>query len=398
MMESGSDISLRAAVERHRAAFGARTAAVRRVFAPYRICPLGAHVDHQLGVVTGLALDAGIELAFTANPDRTVRLRSLDFDGEVEFDLDAVPGFRAGDWGNYARGAARALGAAHPLRRGIDGVLAGSLPIGGLSSSAAAGVAYLLAIEAANDLSLSHQENIRLDRDIENGYVGLNNGVLDQSVILLGRRNSLIHLDCATGAHEAVPLAGGAPGLEIAVVYSGLSRALTGTEYNRRVEECVEAARLLLGPGAGARPVLRDVPRETFVERGAQLPERLRRRARHFFEECDRVPRGVEAWRRGDLAAVGRLMTESGASSIRNYESGAPHLVSLYEILAATPGVHGTRFSGGGFRGSCVALVEPGRRGEIEAAVRAHYPERHPDVAELYSVHFCGTGEGARLR
>src|SRR5262245_23911806 len=88
MMEQDSEISFqaaaRAAVASHRAAFGAAAGEVRRVFAPYRICPLGAHVDHQLGVVTGLALDAGIELAFSVNPDRTVRLRSLDFEGDVE--------------------------------------------------------------------------------------------------------------------------------------------------------------------------------------------------------------------------------------------------------------------------------------------------------------------------
>ena len=385
-------------VDRHRAVFGSAHKDIRVVSAPCRICPVGAHVDHQLGPVTGLALDAGIHLAYAPNPDGRVRLRSLNFPGEVEFSLAAIPPMIPGDWGNYPRGAALALQRGHGIRNGIDGIIAGDLPIGGLSSSAASGVCYLYAIERANGIELAGAENILLDQFIENDYIGLNNGVLDQSVILLSRKGQLLYLDCKSGEHENVRLADDAPPVQIGIVYSGLSRSLISTEYNQRVAECKQAAGELLrlaGLPAGETTVLRDVPDEVFEEFRNALPAKLQKRATHYFGEFRRVPRAVDAWRRGDLGEFGNLMNQSGESSIGNYECGDPHLIALYRILAATPGVYGARFSGGGFRGCCIALVNPQRHEEIASAIRERYPKEHPDTANTFSVHFCSTGDGA---
>ncbi len=385
-------------IARHQSAFESVHRETQVISAPCRICPIGAHVDHQLGVVTGLALDAGLQLAYTPNRDGLVRLRSLNFPGRVEFSLARIPPMIPGDWGNYARGAALALQRGHSIPNGIDGIIAGYLPIGGLSSSAAAGLCYLLALEHANGLGLSKAENILLDQFIENRYIGLENGVLDQSVILLSRKGQLLLLDCETGRHENIQLPEGAPPSEIGIVYSGLSRSLLNTDYNQRVAECREAASELLklaGHPAGETHVLRQVPEEVFEKYGAALPAKLRKRANHFFEECRRVPLAVSAWRRGDLREFGGLMTQSGESSIRNYECGAPHLITLYKLLAATPGVYGTRFSGGGFRGCCVALADPSFRDAIIASVGDRYPREHPDIADTFSMHFCSTGDGA---
>src|SRR5262245_48744546 len=115
---------------------GVEASGVRVVRAPYRICPLGAHIDHQLGPVTAMAIDRSVRLAFAPSPDRAMRLSSLDFPGRVEFDLDQIPAQRAADWGNYPRGAASALRQAYELRRGIVGVTSGELHGGGVSSSA----------------------------------------------------------------------------------------------------------------------------------------------------------------------------------------------------------------------------------------------------------------------
>jgi len=385
-------------VDRHRAVFGSAREDVQVVSAPCRICPIGAHVDHQLGLVTGLALDAGVHLAYTPNRGGLFRLRSLNFPGQVDFGLAGIPPMVPGDWGNYARGAALALRREHEIRNGIDGIITGDLPIGGLSSSAAAGVCYLLALERANGLELSSAENIVLDQCIENQYIGLDNGVLDQSVILLSRKEQLLWLDCKSGEYENVRFAPEAPPAEIGIVYSGLSRSLVNTEYNRRVAECKEAARELLrlaGLSAGETAVLRQVPEEVFEAHLDALPAKLRKRATHYFEECRRVPRAVDAWRRGDLPEFGSLMNQSGESSIGNYECGDPHLITLYRLLAGTPGVHGARFSGGGFRGCCVALVGTNARDEIASKVFERYPREHPDTADAFSVHFCGTADGA---
>ncbi len=368
---------------------------IRVVCAPLRISPLGAHVDHQDGLVTGMTLDRVILLAFVPRYDRQIRVESLNFPGCVEFDLDNVPPKSPGDWGNYVRGAALALQQDSPLPVGMDAIVEGTMPIGGLSSSAAVGVAYLLALEAVNDLNVSPEENIQYDRYIENVYLGLKNGILDQSIILMSQSNNLTYLDCQSLTFERFPTPNGNGGFDILVVYSGVAKTLVGTDYNSRVTESQAAARALLtwaGEPVPDKPRLRMVPEEVYADLGDRLPAPLDRRARHFFTEIQRVRAGVSAWRAGDLGHVGQLMKESGASSVYNYESGSPYLITLYNILSECPGVYGARFSGGGFRGSCIGLSDPGHREEIEAYIAARYPEAHPDITEHYSVHFCKVG------
>lgn len=373
---------------------------MRIVYSPLRISPLGAHVDHQDGLVTGMAIDRAIFLAFAPRPDQGVCVQSLNFPGPVEFALDDIPPKAVGDWGNYIRGAALALQQEHDLQVGIDAIVEGRMPIGGLSSSAAVGVAYLLALEAANGLAISPAENIQLDRYIENVYLGLQNGILDQSVILMSDRDHLTYLDCQTVEFQKFPMPEGRGKFDILVAYSGLARTLVGTDYNKRVNECQQAAQMMLewaGQPIPETPRLRMVSEGVYAEFGDRLPEPLDRRARHFFTEIGRVRDGVMAWQKGDLEKIGRLINESGASSIYNYECGCPHLITLYNILRECPGVYGARFSGGGFRGSCIALTDPAYREEIKATIDAKYPLVHPDVADLYSVHFCKPEDSARL-
>lgn len=373
---------------------------IRLVYAPLRISPLGAHVDHQDGLVTGMTLNRVILLAFIPRRDRRVCVESLNFPGCIEFALDDVPTKSPRDWGNYIRGAALALQQQHALPVGIDAVVGGSMPIGGLSSSAAVGVAYLLALETANDLTVSAEENIQLDRYIENVYLGLKNGIMDQSMILKSEHDTLTYLDCESVAFEKIPIPHGRNGFDILVVYSGVEKSLGGTDYNNRVAECQEAARLLLswsGRTPPEQPRLRMVPEEVYVELGGRLPAPLDRRARHFFTEVARVREGASAWRAGDVVTIGRLMRDSGASSVYNYESGCPQLVTLYNILCDAPGVYGARFSGAGFRGSCIGLSDPAYREEIRAFIDARYPAAHPNAAAYYSVHFCKSDGPARL-
>jgi galactokinase len=382
-------------VERLRQRTGCAEEDVRVICSPLRICPLGAHVDHQDGLVTGMTLDRAIWLTFVPRNDQYVRIESLNFEGCIEFDLADVPPKMPRDWGNYIRGAVLALQQRYDLRAGIDAVVEGKMPIGGLSSSAAVGVAYLLALEVANELDVPPEENIEHDRYIENSYLGLKNGILDQSIILMSDRDHLTYLDCQSVQFERYPTPVDNGHFEIVVAYSGLRKSLTSTDYNNRVNECQQAARMML-EWAGMEmpnPVrLRMVPEEVYEAYAQQLPVPLDRRARHFFTEIQRVREGVAAWRAGDLQELGRLINASGASSVYDYESGCPHLITLYNILSECPGVYGARFSGAGFRGSCIGLIDPAYRGQIVAAIDERYPVAHPDVADAYSVHFCQTG------
>ncbi len=369
---------------------------VRVVRAPLRISPLGAHIDHQLGVVTGMTIDRAILLAFVPAADGRVRMESLNFADPAGFALAEIPPAQKGDWANYVRGAALALQQRYALSSGLTGVVGGSMPIGGLSSSAAVTIAYLLALEAINNLAVDAYENVELCRFSENRYIGLNNGILDQSVILHSAQHHLTRIDCQSVEVDRIPMGIDPATLqdrfEILVVYSGVTHALVGTDYNNRVAQCHSAAEQMLAHAGLPIPAdarLRHVPDEVYEQAAPRLEASLQRRARHFFGEMGRVRAGVDAWQAGDLARFGELVTASGDSSIRWYESGSPQLITLYEILAQTPGVYGTRFSGAGFRGNCIALIDPAYREPIAAAVHARYPGAHPEEAARYSIHFC---------
>lgn len=385
----------------HAREFGSRAADLKAVIAPFRICPLGAHVDHQHGLVTGMALENSITLVFEPNPEGRVRLRSLNFPKPQAFSV-REPFARAHDWGDYARGAALALTRARPLETGINGVLHGDMPIGGLSSSAACGVAYLLALEYANGISADAVQNIEHDRVIENEFIGLNNGILDQSVILLAHAQRLLSMDCQSGSFKLVEPVTALPPFDILVVYSGVAKKLENTDYNKRVRECETAARRILelaGRPApdGQRVRLRQVKPAEYIEHGHALEPNLQKRVEHFFTECARVQEGRTAWATGNLVHLGWLMMESGVSSIENYECGCPPMITLTEILNQTPGVYGARFSGAGFRGCCIGLSDPSRRDAIRDAIATQYPPKHPEFADACEVHFCRMGHGARI-
>ncbi len=380
--------------------FGVAPADVRVVQSPYRICPLGAHIDHQLGQVTAMAIDQAVYLAFAPSGDGNTHLQSLTFEGEVSYSLDDVPDKIEGDWGNFPRGAVRALQQeGHNLTRGITGLTAGRMNEGGLSSSAAIGVAYLLAYEYANDLSLSPADNIRLDQAIENGYLGLKNGILDQSAILLSQKGFLTVIDCASASHELIPRSSAMPGFDILIAQSGLREALVSTGYNARVDECARAARILLNAvGRSDRgPLLGNIAFEEYKMYKHLLSGAPAKRARHFFMESERVRLGIDAWRAGDLKTFGRLIAESGRSSIENYECGSKPLVDLYHILIDTDGVYGARFSGAGFRGCCVALVSPQKSSAAIEQIQAAYRTKQPDLSKNAPVFICQPDDGAMI-
>jgi galactokinase/galacturonokinase len=178
----------------------------------------------------------------------------------------------------------------------------------------------------------------------------------------------------------------------VIVAFSGQSRSLAASGFNDRVTECRDAARRLLrlaGLASHDGSRLADVPRPVFDGLGHRLPPVLRRRADHYFGEIERVEAGEVAWRRGDLAAFGALVNASGESSIVNYESGTAELVALFELLRMSEGVFGSRFSGAGFGGSCIALADPDASNEVVEAVAARYAELHSEAAAAAAFSVC---------
>lgn len=368
-------------------------------FCPYRVCPLGAHVDHQLGRITGLAIDRGIHIAYAPTSDGTVALSSLDFETSVRWQIADIPKEKRNDWADYLRGATLTLSEKYPLCVGLFGVIEGTLPIGGLSSSAAVTIVFLSALCRVNGITLSDFELISMALAAENRYVGVSCGKLDQSCEVYSRRNHLLYLDTKTDHYELIPQSFAMKPYQIAVFFSGIERALAGSGYNMRVDECKSAAYALLAYagmpyGKLTDTYFRDVPYELFLQYGDRLPEPWRRRAQHYYGEQDRVNRGVEAWRNGDIETFGRLSFESGASSITLWETGSPELKTLYEIMKTTDGIYGGRFSGAGFKGCCMALIDPAFAESITECVSREYRKAFPLLSEKFSVHICESADG----
>src|SRR5690625_1890919 len=203
-----------------------------------RICPLGAHVDHQGGVVTGMALDANVEMIFAPADDGYVRVQSLDFPDEDYFHIDQVPGMLPDFWGNYVRGAVLSLREDHKLQKGFRAVISGRLPIGGLSSSAAVTTAYLMALCRVNELDVSKDELVQYSHWVETDFIGSKNEVPDQSANILSKNNHWWHMECHANEHKLVPKPEHTPDIDVIVVYSAVTKALIGTDYNNRVDEC----------------------------------------------------------------------------------------------------------------------------------------------------------------
>ncbi len=353
------------------------------LFSPYRICPIGAHIDHQGGAVLGRTIKLGTTLEYRALDSKEIRITSDQF-GEANFSIGDLD---KNHWARYAQAAARVL---NP-KRGMKAHVTGQLISAGLSSSASVGLAYLKALADVSEIDLTNEQLVHLDFELECNELGLQNGLLDPMSIIYGRKNALLFMDVVTGSVSPIfdP-----PSRDSAwiVAYSGVSRELTKSGFNVRVAECHEAAASLQ---SGAWK-LGDVPQEIFEAKKMSLPENLRRRAEHFFREVERVSLGRQVWAEGDAVRFGQLMNQSCESSIKNYEVGSEVLIQLHEIISGTNGVYGSRFSGGGYGGCVVALAKSDLAENACAEIAEKFSALHPELPSQVFVVEMGDGLGVR--
>ena len=352
--------------------------------------------------MTGFAINKGVDLWFNVREDSLVKLTSLSFEGEVEFDLAKRSEVREKHWGDYARGAKYALKKRFDLTHGIEGVIKGSLPVGGLSSSAAVLIAYVMAFAKANGITLQPFEVVQIASEAEREYIGLNNGILDQACIALGKKDGLLFLDCDTNDYRIIRRNPKMPEFVIGIFFSGLTRSLVNSDYNLRVYECKTAAWNMLAYHNQPlktfdKTFLRDIPKETFDNTRDMMPLRFARRAEHFYSEYRRVRQGVTAWETGNLQLFGKLSFDSCESSIHNYECGSPELISIYNIIRPMQGVYGGRFSGAGFKGAVIAIVDPKYSESIEKELTEQYLNEYPEYSETFKVYWVKPDNGARF-
>lgn len=359
-------------------------------------------MDHQHGLVSGFAIDKGVDLWFNVTTDGSVHLTSRSFPGEVKLRIDDRTRVKEGNWGDYVRGAKYALGKRFELKNGIEGVIAGSLPVGGLSSSAAVLIAYVMAFARANDITLTKMEVIKIASEAEREYIGLNNGILDQACIALGEKGKLLFLDTASEQYRLIDPGEDLAKYEIAIIFSGLTRSLVNSDYNLRVSECRTAAWCIQAyKELPIKPLdqtfLRDIPYEMYAATKAQMPARFARRVEHFYSEYKRVRKGVTAWESGDMELFGQLIKQSCESSIHNYECGSPELIKIYDILKDLEGVYGGRFSGAGFKGAVIALVNPEYKKAVEETITREYLAEYPEYKKTFKIYWVHSADGAHF-
>lgn len=374
---------------------------IKRAFCPYRVCPVGAHVDHQNGMISGFAIDKGIEIVYIPSESKEIEVNSLNFEGTKKFYIDGVKE-KENDWADYLRGAAKLLNQKYNIQKGIFCLVNGQLPIGGLSSSAAVILAFMSAMCKVNNLKLEKSEIIDLAHQIEIDFIGVNIGKMDQSCEIYCKKDNLLVLDIKNGEYKLIPKNKNMKDFQIGVFFSGMQRSLIGSKYNMRVDELKAAAYALLAfsnkeYGKFKETRLRDVPVEIYKEYKENLPENWKKRATHYYTEIDRVQEGAKTWENGDLENFGNVCFRSGESSINNYESGSDELITLHNIINSTEGIYGGRFSGGGFKGCCIALINPEYKEQIKKHVTEEYLKVFPQYKETFSIYFCNTADGCEF-
>ena len=363
----------------------ARAADIRVVHAPGRVNLIGEHTDYNEGFVLPVAIDLGIAIAVVPTQDGVVRLTLAETGETGAFAVSAVePGARLGGWIDYVAGMAWALGEAGLPVTGFRGVLASDLPQGaGLSSSAALEVVSAWALSGGNVPAVDPMQLVRLVQRGENGYIGLNNGIMDQFASIFGERGRALLLDCRSLAHRSIPMDDG--DLALVACHSGSSRRLETSAYNERRSQCEAAVAAIAATEPGVT-ALRDVTPAMLEAARPRLDPIVAARAEHIVHEDDRVLATIAAFEAGDLASVGRLFYESHASMRDLFGISSPELDALVEIARATPGVIGARLTGAGFGGCTINLVRRDAVPALREAVLRDYPARTGLVPRVFEV------------
>ncbi|HXH70927.1 MAG TPA: galactokinase [Pyrinomonadaceae bacterium] len=327
-----------------------------RVFrAPGRVNLIGEHTDYNGGFVLPMAIDREAAVAVVVRDDRKIRAHSINLDETAEFDLDNQSERKQGFWLNYVEGVARLLERRDVKLKGADLLIWSDVPGGaGLSSSAALEIVTGLALTKIAGTTVDGKTLALVGQQAEHEFVGAKVGIMDQFVSANAQKNHALLLDCRSLEFENVPL--GTKDVAVVICDTRVKHDLATSGYNTRRAECEEAV-WILQRFLPEILQLRDVSVAEFEDYQSELPDVIRRRARHVVTENARVLQAAKALKKNNLNELGRLMWLSHASLRDDYEVSCQELDLMVEIADACPGVLGARMTGGGFGGSTVNLV-----------------------------------------
>ncbi|MEZ5426894.1 MAG: galactokinase [Pyrinomonadaceae bacterium] len=352
--------------------------------APGRVNLIGEHTDYNDGFVLPIALNFAAVVAAASRSDDIIEAYSLNFDELKILDLNKKSLKEKGEWINYVEGIARVLREKGCPIGGASLLIGSNVPVGaGLSSSAALEISVGLALLRIDDCEFDSLHLALAGQAAEHQYVGTKSGIMDQFVSVFGREGHALLIDCRSLEAKAIPL--DLKDTEIVVCNSGLKHALASSEYNTRRAECERGVGILKSflPEISA---LRDVDSEELVFYKESLPETVFRRCRHIISENQRTLEAAEAFQKGDLDRVGKLMSQSHASLRDDFEVSCPELDLLVSLAENFGGAYGARMTGGGFGGCTISLIRREMREEFDEYLGSSYEQETGIRAEIFHV------------
>ncbi len=374
-----------------------------------RFCLGVEHGDYNGTELFGVGTDRFIWIAYKPARDARMRLYSGNFpdDGVIEFNLGNIPKPKspqiANTWARFPYGVGFVLQReGYKLKRGIDAVIYGNIPGGGMSRSASLTLNLILSLLDANGIEESDRLKIvDLAQAVENDYIGSPCGKLDQIMILFARERFGTYYNPGQRKVDYVALGKGAEGFSIVVMDTGTVRpGLEKSTYKIRRAQCEEFVDVLQKAGYKIS-CLADIKTGALYEKimaefAGRYPD-LCDRLKYIFAAQKRFYEMLDAWKRGDIATVGRIFREDGIGLRDDYKISGPELETMCDIARRVPGVLGERMLGGGDKGAAGALVRAGAVSALKKAVDAGYSRSQPDFADKYAFHVCKVVDGVRI-
>ncbi|MEL7109135.1 MAG: galactokinase [Pseudomonadota bacterium] len=339
------------------------TPAAATASVPGRVNLIGEHTDYNGGAVLPAGLQCRIQVALAPSAESIIQIHSTRFDGTI---ARPVGDAKRDDWTDYAMGALAKASELGWLTGGAHIAIDSDVPDGaGVSSSAALITAIL---RAANPGARSEQMAVEIAkhaRAVENDYIGMPCGIMDQMAVGLADHDKALALNTSSLKYEVVDIP---DNWTFAVIHSGVRRELADGRYKARFEECQQAADAL----QTNELCLLDAAQMSKV---SQLPDNLRKRTQHVTSEHQRTLEATAAMKAQDLPTFARLMIESHRSYAQDFEASTPVIDALVEDAVAQ-GAKGARLTGGGFGGCIVALYDAA---DADKKIQALL-DRHPNA------------------
>jgi galactokinase len=374
-----------------------------------RFCIGVEHGDYNGTELFGVGTDRFIWMAYKPTEDLRMRLYSGNFpdDGIIEFELGDTPEPKspqvADTWGRFAYGVDFILRrAGYKLKRGIDAVIYGNIPGGGMSRSASLTLNLILSLLDANDIEEPDKLKIvDLAQQVENDYIDSPCGKLDQIMIFFAREGFGTYYNPKDRKVEYISLGKKAADFAIVVMDTGTVRpGLEKSTYKIRRAECEQLVSILQKAGYKIS-CLADIRTEALYEKilaqFASQHHDLCDRFKYIFAAQKRFYEMLDAWKRGDIETVGRIFREDGIGLRDEYKISGPELETMCDIARTVPGVLGERMLGGGDKGAAGALVKAASVNALKKAVDIGYPRSRPDYGDKYAVHICKVVDGVRI-